>query len=118
MVIVSPPLFFFPFFFCGVKKAHTMSSRETLTYWIQRMEPIIRAKTADEIIVVFCNRCGMEDDTVFAGTSAVIGIKQGEVRVYGLLGRCDRKVLIVDTDAPPFGRLDLEVREDDDAEAS
>ncbi|KAJ4388735.1 hypothetical protein N0V93_006195 [Gnomoniopsis smithogilvyi] len=92
---------------------------ETLTYWVQRMEPLIRAKTEDEIIVVFCNRCGMEDDTVFAGTSAVIGIKQGEVRVYGLLGRCENKVLVVDTDAPPLGRLEFGTQKDvDDAEAS
>lgn len=90
--------------------------RETLTYWVQRMEPLIQARTEDEILVVFCNRCGMEDDTVFAGTSAVIGIKKGEVRVYGLLGRCENKVLVVDTDTPPFGRLDLETQKDDDGE--
>lgn len=95
-----------------------MPCRETLTYWVQRMEPLIRAKAEDEIIVVFCNRCGMEDDTVFAGTSAVIGIKQGEVRVYGLLGRCENKVLVVDTDAPPLGRLEFGTQDNDDAEAS
>lgn len=82
------------------------------------MEPLIRAKTEDEIIVVFCNRCGMEDDTVFAGTSAVIGIKQGEVRLYGLLGRCENKVLVVDTDAPPLGRLVIETQKDDNDAAT
>lgn len=100
-------------------KLISCTTRETLTYWVQRMEPLIRAKTEEEIIVVFCNRCGMEDDTVFAGTSAVIGIKQGQVRVYGLLGRCESKVLIVDTDGPPFGRLDFEAQNQEaDAEAS
>ncbi|ROW06121.1 hypothetical protein VMCG_04645 [Cytospora schulzeri] len=78
---------------------------ETLAYWVQRMEPLIRAETTDEIIVVFCNRCGIEDDTVYAGTSAVIGIKQGEVNVYGILGRCEKNLLIVDTDSKPLGKL-------------
>ncbi|KAG8159310.1 hypothetical protein KVR01_010971 [Diaporthe batatas] len=36
---------------------------ETLTYWVQRMEPIIRAENDEEIVFVFCNRCGIEGDT-------------------------------------------------------
>lgn len=76
------------------------------------MEPIIRAETEDEIIVVFCNRSGIEDDTVYAGTSAVIGIKQGEVSVYGLLGRCDSSLLFVDTDNPPLGKLVMRTEAD------
>lgn len=99
--------------------AHNIFRRDTLTYWVQRMEPIIRAETDEEIIVVFCNRCGIEDDTVYAGTSAVIGIKQGEVCVYGLLGRCEKNLLVVDTDNPPLGKLVLrsqkEAGEDNDA---
>lgn len=47
----------------------------------------------------------MEDDTVYAGTSAVIGIKNGEVNVYGILGRCEKNLLVVDTDSKPFGKL-------------
>lgn len=79
------------------------------------MEPIIRAETEDEIIVVFCNRCGMEDETVYAGTSAVIGIKQGEVSVYGMLGRCEKSVLVVDTAGPPLGKLVFETQSWDGA---
>lgn len=71
------------------------------------MEPIIRAETDEEIIVIFCNRCGIEDETVYAGTSAVIGIKNGEVSVYGLLGRCQQSLLVVDTDTKPLGQLVL-----------
>lgn len=92
-------------------KADSVSfSRETLGYWVQRMEPLIRAETEEEIIIVFCNRCGMEDETVYAGTSAVIGIKQGEVCIYGLLGRCEKSVLVVDTDSPPLGKLVLQTK--------
>ncbi|KAI3401055.1 hypothetical protein diail_765 [Diaporthe ilicicola] len=78
---------------------------ETLAYWVQRMEPLIRAETTEEIIVVFSNRCGMEDDTVYAGSSAVIGIKGGEVNVYGILSRCEKSLLVVDTDSKPLGKL-------------
>ncbi|KAL1884174.1 hypothetical protein VTK73DRAFT_6843 [Phialemonium thermophilum] len=78
---------------------------DTLRYWVERLEPVIRAETAEEIIVVFCNRCGIEDDLQYAGTSAVQGIKKGEVSVYGLLGRGVKELLIVDTDKPPFAKL-------------
>lgn len=82
------------------------------------MEPLIRAETEEEIIIVFCNRCGLEDETVYAGSSAVIGIKQGEVCVYGLLGRCEKSVLVVDTDNPPLGKLILQTRDRVESEAS
>lgn len=78
---------------------------ETLTYWVTRLEPLIRAENKDEIIIVFCNRTGIEDDAVYAGTSAVIGIKNGEVNVYGMLGRGEKELLVVDTDNAPFAKL-------------
>ncbi|KAI0868892.1 hypothetical protein GGS24DRAFT_506309 [Hypoxylon argillaceum] len=78
---------------------------ETLTYWVSRLEPLIRSETQEEIIVIFCNRCGIEDDAVYAGTSAVIGIKDGEVNVYGILGRGEKDLLVVDTEKPPCAKL-------------
>lgn len=78
---------------------------EALTYWAQRFEPVIRDESRDEIILVFCNRTGIEDDAVYAGTSAVIGIHEGEVKVYGVLGRGVKELLVVDTDDPPFANL-------------
>lgn len=78
---------------------------DTLTYWITRLEPLIRSENDEEIIVVFCNRTGTEGDAVYAGTSAVVGIKGGEVNVYGILGRGDKELLVVDTDAAPFAKL-------------
>ncbi|KAK0099969.1 Carbon-nitrogen hydrolase [Cadophora gregata f. sp. sojae] len=78
---------------------------ETLSYWLARMEPLIRAEGDDEIIVVFANRCGTEDDAVYAGTSAVLGIQSGEVKVYGILGRGERELLVVDTNRPPQAKL-------------
>ncbi|KAH8752285.1 carbon-nitrogen hydrolase [Diaporthe sp. PMI_573] len=78
---------------------------DTLNYWVQRLGPVIRAEVNEETIVVFCNRAGVEGDLAYAGTSAVVGIKGGEVRVYGLLGRGQNTVLFVDTDKEPIGKL-------------
>lgn len=78
---------------------------ETLTYWVTRLEPLIRSENQDEIIVVFCNRTGNEDNALYAGTSAVVGIHDGEVKVYGLLGRGEKELLVVDTHNPPYAKL-------------
>lgn len=77
----------------------------TVAYWVTRLEPLIRAENKEEIIVVFCNRCGIEDNVVFAGTSAVIGIQDGEVKVYGMLGRGEKELLVVDTDSSPYAKM-------------
>ncbi|KAM3507626.1 hypothetical protein MY11210_007076 [Beauveria gryllotalpidicola] len=78
---------------------------ETLTYWVTRLEPLIRVDRKGEVIVVFANRCGIEGDAMYAGTSAVLGIHHGEVTVYGLLGRDEKKLLVVDTTRNPYGKL-------------
>ncbi|UNI18959.1 hypothetical protein JDV02_005188 [Purpureocillium takamizusanense] len=78
---------------------------DTLTYWVTRLEPLIRSENQDEIIVVFCNRTGTEDEATYAGTSAVIGIQDGEVKVYGLLGRGEKELLVVDTNDTPYAKL-------------
>jgi protein N-terminal amidase len=78
---------------------------ETLSYWLARLEPIIRTETEGEIIVVLANRSGTEDEAVYAGTSCVLGIHAGEVKVYGILGRGERELLVVDTDVRPQAKL-------------
>lgn len=78
---------------------------ETLSYWLSRLEPLIRAEDEEEIIVVLANRTGVEDDAVYAGTSAVIGIQDGEVSVYGILGRGEKELLVVDTSLPPTAKI-------------
>lgn len=78
---------------------------ETLSYWLSRLEPIIRAERKGEIIVVLANRCGSEDDVVYAGTSCVLGINAGEVKVYGILGRGEKGLLVVDTSKRPKAKL-------------
>lgn len=78
---------------------------ETLAYWVARLEPLIRAEGEDEIIVVFANRSGVEGEAVYAGSSAVLGIQRGEVKLYGVLGRGERELLVVDTSKRPQAKL-------------
>ncbi|KAL3425868.1 carbon-nitrogen family protein [Phlyctema vagabunda] len=78
---------------------------ETLSYWVARLEPLIREESDDEIIVIFANRCGTEDDATYAGSSAVLGIQAGEVKVYGILGRGEKELLVVDTAKPAGAKL-------------
>jgi protein N-terminal amidase len=78
---------------------------ETLSYWLARLEPLIRAETEGEIIVVLANRCGTEGEAVYAGTSAILGIQGGEVKVYGILGRGEKELLVVDTTKRPQAKL-------------
>jgi hypothetical protein len=78
---------------------------ETLAYWVARLEPLIRTVGEDEIIIVLANRTGVEDDAVYAGTSAVLGIHRGEVKLYGVLGRGERELLVVDTSERPQAKL-------------
>jgi protein N-terminal amidase len=78
---------------------------KTLSYWLARIEPLIRAETEGEIIVVFANRTGIEEEAVYTGTSAVLGIQAGEVKVYGILGRGEKELLVVDTNKRPQAKL-------------
>jgi protein N-terminal amidase len=59
----------------------------------------------EEIICVFANRTGIEGNATYAGTSVVLGIKEGEVKLYGRLGRCEKKLLVVDTNNPPMAMI-------------
>ncbi|RKU45140.1 Carbon-nitrogen hydrolase [Coniochaeta pulveracea] len=78
---------------------------ETLTYWVKRLEPLILAELEREIVVVFCNRCGQESEALYAGTSAILGIQGGEVKVYALAGRGTKEYLVADTNSPCFAKL-------------
>lgn len=77
----------------------------TLLYWVSRLEPLIRANSNQEVIVIFANRCGIEGDATYAGTSTVVGIQSGEIWVYGIMGRGETGLLVVDTDSEPYAKL-------------
>ncbi len=84
-----------------------------LSYWVARFEPLIRAEDQGEVIVVIASRSGAEDNTnspgggnaTYAGTSCVLGIEDGEVKVYGILGRGQKELLVVDTENLPQFKL-------------
>lgn len=78
---------------------------ETLAYWVSRFEPLIKSENKEEVIVVFCNRTGSEGNATYTGTSAVLGIHDTEVKVYGLLGRGSKELLLIDTDNEPYAKL-------------
>ncbi|KAM3475880.1 hypothetical protein MY8738_007192 [Beauveria namnaoensis] len=84
---------------------------DTLLYWITRLQPIISIDFNQETIIVFGNRCGAEGDTTYVGTSTVIGVKSGEIFLYGILGRGEESLLVVDTDAQPYAKIKLQSSE-------
>lgn len=95
---------------------------ETVDYWVQRFQPVLDAMADgqhedevlnEEVIVVCANRCGVEGNVVYAGTSTVMGITGTEIRVYGILGRGVESFLVVDTAEPPRMRLVRARREGD-----
>ncbi|KAI9818451.1 MAG: Carbon-nitrogen hydrolase [Pycnora praestabilis] len=75
----------------------------TLSYWLARFQPIVDAAGEEEVVMVLGNRCGEEGEVRYAGTSAVLGVNGGEISVYGILGRAEEELLVVDTgDAPRY----------------
>jgi hypothetical protein len=80
----------------------------SLDYWIRKLGPVIKAEREKETVVVFCNRCGIDGKVYYAGTCAVIGIKQGQVIAYGILGRGKTELLVADTKSS-IGYLKLPV---------
>jgi hypothetical protein len=73
---------------------------DTLSHWVARLEPLIRAEGEGEFIFVIANRGGIEEEAAYAGTSCVLGIEDGEVKVYGILGHEEQELLVVDTSRP------------------
>lgn len=61
----------------------------------RKLWPVASAKR--ETIVVAANRCGTQGKYTYAGSSAVLGLGNGLVKIYNVLGRGQRSLLIVDT---------------------
>lgn len=87
---------------------------ETLTYWIERFFPIVGSKREGGVVLVLANRCGNEPGTVagvsqgtgedgeevviYAGTSCVLRVQDGNVQLFDILGRAEEALLVADTD--------------------
>ncbi|KAH9205065.1 hypothetical protein DL95DRAFT_529012 [Leptodontidium sp. 2 PMI_412] len=83
-------------------RAPELPDTDTLRYWLGQLKPIFERENTEEIICVIANRTGLLENSVYAGTSVILGIKAGCARVYGLLSRGDEKVLVADTDTKPL----------------
>jgi protein N-terminal amidase len=70
---------------------------ETLSYLMDRFKPLIEAE-GDGIILVCADRCGTEGDVVYMGTSAVLKVEKGVIRLWGACGINEEKCLVVDTE--------------------
>jgi protein N-terminal amidase len=73
---------------------------DTISYWLARLKPLLAVDEPREVIVVLANRTRVEGDAVYVGTSAVIGIERGHVKLYGVLGHGEKELLMVDTSKP------------------
>jgi len=87
----------------------------TLNYWIDRLRPLFGPQGAQsEAFVVCANRGGEEGvapkigEVRYAGSSCVMGMaKDGQVRLWDVLGRGQEGVLVVDTDEAPSYSITL-----------
>lgn len=66
-----------------------------IKFLCRKLWPVASEKR--ETIVVAANRCGTQGKYTYAGSSAVIGLGNGLVKIYNVLGRGQRSLLIVDT---------------------
>lgn len=76
---------------------------DTLAYWIQRLQPVLDQGPqgrSGETIFVACNRIGIEREASYAGTSVVVGVSKGNVKVYGCLGRGTEDLLVCEVPGP------------------
>jgi protein N-terminal amidase len=78
---------------------------ETFAYWIERFQPLLEAdgrtgEDAGPIVVVCANRCGIEGNACFAGTSAVFVVEAGKVSIFDVLGKLEEKCMVVDLARP------------------
>ncbi|KIX96779.1 uncharacterized protein Z520_07499 [Fonsecaea multimorphosa CBS 102226] len=87
----------------------------TINYWIDRLTPLFGPQGAQsEAFVVCANRAGEEGvnprigEVRYAGSSCVMGMtKDGQVRIWDILGRAQEGILMVDTDSAPAYAVSL-----------
>ncbi|KAI4813376.1 carbon-nitrogen hydrolase, partial [Aureobasidium sp. EXF-8845] len=95
----------------------TQPDLETLSYWLERFVPVVQNEREGGTVLVMANRCGTEPGMVagvsqgiddeghevvgYAGTSCVIMVEQGEVRIFDILGKAEERLLKIDTTEPP-----------------
>lgn len=101
--------------------AATEPDPDTFEYWCERLRPLVDAPhhaddnsekgaAAKTTIAVVANRTGMEPgEARYAGTSWIGELGGGLVRLWGILGRAEERVLVVDTATEPKLELPMTV---------
>ena len=69
---------------------------QTMVYWADRLLPLVNDD--EKRVVVFADRVGVEGTTKYAGTSTVLRVGGGEVKVWDALSRGLPGLLTVNTD--------------------
>jgi len=69
---------------------------DTLSYWIDRFGPVVAADR--DTILVMANRCGVEGEVCYAGTSTVMRVGRGKIGLWGICGKGEERCLVVNTD--------------------
>ena len=69
-----------------------------VTYWIERFSPILESQSRSSTTIVCANRCGSEGEALYAGSSTIMRMQNGETTIYGVLGRNEEKCLIADVE--------------------
>jgi protein N-terminal amidase len=83
----------------GLRETPEDPDVETLSYWLERLWPLREAREAGRSVVcVMANRSGVEGEACYAGTSTILRIGEGMVKVYGILGKAVEDVLVADLD--------------------
>lgn len=77
---------------------------DTFSYWMERFFPLQNAK-GGPVFLVFANRCGVEDEACYAGTSSVISYRDGRGYIYDMLGKWDEQCMVVDLKQVKLERL-------------
>lgn len=78
---------------------NTQPDWQTIRYWMSRFHPVIQANKT--VHIVFGNRCGVEHDVVFVGTSTIARVGCGKVEVWEIAGIGEERLLVVDTNTKP-----------------
>ncbi|KIW09294.1 uncharacterized protein PV09_00211 [Verruconis gallopava] len=75
---------------------------ETLSYWIERFSPLRENTEGRQTVIVVANRCGIEEDACYAGTSSVIRLDgRGAVEIFDLCGKNEERLMVVDLSTKP-----------------
>lgn len=97
--------------------------QDTINYWINRLSPLFESPgSTAEALVICANRVGEEGtdprlgDVRYAGSSCVMGLTTGKkIRIWGMLGRAQEGILLVDTESEPLYSIVLKATDQTEA---